>query len=81
MRHKWDVLEDMVVCSHVLEGDISDKRVIKALCKEFGITASQLSARANNFKHLVQKRHSFWHTSRNEREVYRALVKHKAVVL
>lgn len=80
MSHKWDVLEDMVVCSHYLDGDVNNKRVIKAICKEFNITPKQLSARVNNFRHLAEGRPSFWHTSRNEREVFKALVKHQCLV-
>ena len=80
-KHSWDILEDIVVCSHVLYGDITDKKVIKALCKEFDISPSQLSARANNYKYLLGHRKSFWKTSFQEREVYRVLDKHDTVVL
>lgn len=78
---RWDILEDMVVCSHVVKGDIHKPKVIKTLCEEFGITGSQLSARANNFKHLAYGRSSFWHTSKQEREVFRVLKKHDTLVL
>lgn len=78
---RWDILEDMVVCSHVIAGDINKKKVIKDLCNEFGITPSQLSARANNFKHLAQGRSSFWHTSKQEREAFNVLKKHFTLVL
>lgn len=78
---RWDILEDMVICSHVIDGDINNKKVVKALCKEFNITASQLSARANNFKHIVNGKTSFWHTSRQEREAFRLLIKHNTLVL
>lgn len=81
---KWDLYMDCVVCSHVMNGDINDKRVIKDLCKrfgKFGMTPSRLIARANNFEHLVHGKASFWKTCRSQREAYELLKKHNMLVL
>lgn len=78
LRHKWDVLEDMVVCSSVVTHKIENKKYRQKICKEFNITESQLLARANNYHHILCGRASFWHTSRQERTVAEVLEKHKA---
>lgn len=78
-RHKWDVLEDMLVCSMVASGQMQDKKARKRACKDFGVTDTQLLARANNFVHILTGRNSFWHTSKQEKLVVEALKKHNAI--
>jgi hypothetical protein len=78
--HKWDVLEDMVVFTAVVEDTISDKKYRKKICKMFNITESQLMARANNYMHILLGRTSFWHTSKQERMVVDVMKKHKALM-
>ena len=77
----WDLYIDIVVCSHVIYGDVQDKKVIKSLCKRFGFTPSKLAARVKNFEHIIYGKASFFNTCRSEREAFRLIQKHKELIL
>lgn len=80
-RHEWDLVEDMVVCSHTMKGDVNTKKVRKAICEEYGIDERQLKARVHNFKYLLEGGHVFWHTSKSERLALKLLCKHGILLL
>ena len=81
MRHKWDMYEDMVVCSHVIKGDYETRKVQNALKKEFGLNDRQLLMRIRNFEHIVYGKPSFFNTCSSERKAFVLLCKHKVLLL
>lgn len=80
MCHKWNLIEDIAVCSEVLScvDNYINKRAVKNLLAIFPhLTESQIRARANNYKHLIDGTTKFWKVCCQERKVFDALIKSK----
>ena len=80
-RHKWDLFEDMVVCSHVIKGDYEKRKVQNALKKAFDLDDKQLMMRIRNFEHIVYSKPSFFNTCSSEHKAYELLCKHETLLL
>ena len=78
--HRWTVLEDIIVCTYVVERD-NDPKTIKKLAAVMGIPYNKVAYRSSNFAKLAKGYTSIWHFSKQEREVFEWVSKNKAIKL
>lgn len=78
--HRWTILEDIVICTYVVNRE-NDPKTLKKLATVMGIPFNKVAYRACNFDKLSRGYTSFWHFSKQEREVFEWVSKNKTIKL
>lgn len=77
-RHKWTILEDIMVCTFAKERE-TDPKSISKLAKRLGIEESKVAYRLSNYSKLFTGSQPDWHYSAQEKKVFDFVANNKLI--